>query len=131
MHIKEKFQYSALYLINALYPCFAAYILIFTARPECVTLMNQINSFLKEPEAVYIFTGLAIAFALNTLAFIVLLKISMSHIYFKYLLVYLWLLVLVTSIYWRDINILSILAAGVVSYSYYQANSERSPSQNV
>jgi hypothetical protein len=122
MYIKEKLQYSVLYLINALYPCFAAYILIFTVRPECITLIDHINSFLKEPEAIYIFTGLAIAFALNLLAFIALLKIPMSHIYFKYLLAYLWVLVVVTSMYWLDINILSILAAGVVSYGYYQAD---------
>ncbi len=118
--MKERILYSTMYLITTVYPCVAAYILVFTARPECITFNDYINSFLVDEESIYIFKGLTLAFIFNFVAFIAVLKIAMSHKYFKYLLAYLWALAAAASIYWQGLIVLYILAAGVVSYEYYK-----------
>ena len=120
MPMREWMLYSGLYVMHSLYLCAAAYILIFTARPDCVTFSDYVSSFLENPDSVYIFTGLGISFVLSIIAAIALLKIPMGNNNFKYLLLYLWAVSIAASVYWQDVNILLILAAGLVSYEYYK-----------
>ncbi len=110
--------------MHSLYLCAAAYILIFTARPGCVTFSDYINSFLENPDSVYIFTGLGTLFVLGIVAAIALLKIPMRNNNFKYLLLYLWAISIAASAYWQDVSILLILAAGLVSYEYYKKSQQ-------
>ena len=118
--MRERMLYSSLYIMHSLYLGAATYILIFTARPNCVTFSDYVSSFLESPDAVYIFTGLGISFVLSIVAAIALLKIPMEDNSFKYLLLYLWAVSIAASVYWQDISILLILAAGLVSYEYYK-----------
>ncbi len=103
-----------------MYSVAAGYVLIFTARPDCVTFEDYMSSFLKDEQSVHIFTWLGLSFVLNVIAFIALLKTPIAHEKFKYILAYLWALVVLGFIYWGDLVILYIVSAGVVSYEYYK-----------
>lgn len=120
MSMKERIINSSLYFINSLYPVAAGYVLIFTARPDCITFEDYINSFLEDEQSVYIFTWLGLSFVLNVIAFFALLKTPMAHNNFKYILAYLWSLVILGFVYWGDFVLLYVVAAGVISYEYYK-----------
>ncbi|WP_444931953.1 hypothetical protein ACJJIF_09380 [Microbulbifer sp. SSSA002] len=75
---------------------------------------------MQEPQSVYIFQGLVGSFVLNLVAFGAILKTTMAHQNFKYVLAYLWSLVILGSLYWGDLVFLYVLAAGLISYEYYK-----------
>jgi len=104
----------------SLYSVAAGYVFVFTARPNCITFEDYIISLLDDEQAVHIFAWLGLSFVLNIAAFIALLKTPLAHENFKYVLAYLWSLVVFGFIYWGDLNILYVLSAGVVSYAYYK-----------
>ena len=104
----------------SLYSVAVGYVFVFTARPSCITFEDYIISFLDDEQAIHIFTWLGLSFVINIAAFITLLKIPVAHENFKYILAYLWSLVIFGFIYWDDLSILYVLSAGVVSYAYYK-----------
>lgn len=120
MPMKGRTPFLFMYLILMIYSCASAYVLIFTARSDCIIFSDYISSFMSEPESIYIFQGLLISFLLSLIAFIAMLKIPMQHKYYKYLVVYTWLTAIVVSLYWGAVSVLYIIGACAVSYGFYQ-----------
>lgn len=123
--MKERMSFSFMYLALMVYSCAAAYVLIFTARPDCINFNDYISSFMSEPESLYIFGGLLGSFLLSLVAFISILKVPITDIRFSYLVLYLWLIAIVVSLYWGAASLLYILSACAVSYGYYQKSRAR------
>jgi hypothetical protein len=120
MFMKERIINSSLYFMLSLYSAASGYVFVFTARPNCITFEDYIISLLDDEQATHVFAWLGLSFVLNTAAFIALLKTPVAHEKFKYVLAYLWSLVVLGFIYWGDLSIIYALSAGVVSYTYYK-----------
>ena len=126
MPMKERVARSLCYLMLTIYPLAIAYVLIFTARPECQTFSEHINAYLAEPESIYLGKGLLLAFLLSLFAFIALLKWPAAHASFKLVVAYTWLVVIVLTLYWQSAQWLYVFAAGYISYEFYKSHKQKS-----